>query len=540
MEKINIKRVISIFGVVSLILLNSCEENLLEKYPTDKLSEATFWKTEKDAMLALTGVYNEGTQANGRYFSFWMKGTTLRFDLFADNGNEKDNRLEYNGNLTSTDTYVTNMWRASWNKIVRCNNFLANIPKVQMNEQKKNAMVAEVKFIRAYFYFLMSQYWGGVPLFSEVLDYQTANTISRSAKSEVVAFALNELTGAAENLPGTRPNSEYGRITKGAALAIKGRLLMSEKRWSEAAQTYKQIIDLGIYQIDPRYKQLFEDEGEMNKEVILAFPLVENTYGDDVIKLSIPTALGGWKQFNVFNDLVEDYEMIDGKTIDESPLFDINNPYNNRDPRLYMTIFLSRYTVFRGKLYDGHPDSKTSDILTRRRWTGYGLKKFADETYTGNNDIYGADFPVIRYAEILLSYLESKLEAGDPVDQTLLDQSINLVRGRAAVGMPPVTETDPEKLRVILRRERRIELAFEGLRLFDLLRWHTAHIKINEPVYGIKLTNDPANYTGGFIINENGYYFYEQPIFKEDANYLWPIPQSEIDINPNLEQNPGY
>jgi hypothetical protein len=121
--------------------------------------------------------------------------------------------------------------------------------------------------------------------------------------------------------------------------------------------------------------------------------------------------------------------------------------------------------------------------------------------------------------------------------------------------MPPVTQTDPAQLREILRRERRIELAFEGLRLFDLLRWQLADIKLNEPVYGLKLTNDPDNYTGGFAIDEDGYYFYEQPIFYDhyylwhyfyeqpifyDHYYLWPIPQSERDINPNLEQNPGY
>ncbi len=525
--------------MLMIMSMISCQD-LLEKYPSDQLSEATFWQTEKDANLALIGVYHEVPGNNWNFFSFWMKGLVIRFDLFADNGNEKDRRINYDGTLTPSHTRVASIWSASYNKIARCNNFLANIQNVEMDEQKKNKMIAEVRFIRAYFYYYMSQLWGGVPLVTKVLDYDAANTISKSAKSAIVNFTLTELTEAASILPLTRPDNEYGRVTKGAALAIQGRLLMAEQRWTEAAQIFKQIMDMGIYEIDPRYKELFEYAGEKSKEVIHAFPYIENEYGTDIQKLCMPSANGGWHQLNAFNNLVDAYEMIDGKTTDESPLFDMNNPYENRDPRLYMTVLLSRYHTFRGKLYDGHPDSKTNDVLGRRNWTGLGINKFLDHNYTGNINQYGADFPVIRLAEILLSYLESKLEAGEPIEQNLLDQTINLVRGREAVHMPPVTETDPDKLRMILRRERRVELAFEGQRLFDLLRWKTAHIYLNEPFTGIKITNNPDNYEGGWTINENGYFLFEQPIFNENVNYLWPIPQSEIDINPNLEQNPGY
>lgn len=536
MRKIILKRILFLLMVVGMF---ACQD-FLEKYPSDELSEPTFWRTEKDATLALTGVYHEVPGANWNFFSFWMKGLIWRFDLFADNGNEKDRRINYDGTLTPAQTRVASIWGASYNKIARCNNFLTNIGNVEMPDQKKNEMIAEVRFIRAYFYYYMSQLWGGVPLVTEVLGYEAANTISRSSKSVIVNFALTELAEAASSLPVSRPNNEYGRVTKGAALAIQGRLLMAEQKWTEAAQIYKQIMDLGIYQIDPRYKELFEYAGEKSKEVVHAFPYLENVYGDDIQKMCMPAANGGWHQVNAFNNLVEEYEMIDGKTTDESPLFDPNNPYLNRDPRLYMTVLLSRYHTYKGKLYDGHPDSKTTDVLGRRNWSGLLINKYLDHNYTGNINLYGADFPAIRYAEILLSYLESKLEAGDPIDQNLLNQTINLVRGRVAVKMPPVTETDRNKLRVILRRERRVELAFEGHRLFDLLRWRTAHIHLNEPFTGIKITNDPANYTGGWTINEKGYFIFERPIFDENVHYLWPIPQSERDINPNLEQNPGY
>lgn len=525
--------------------ITSCSDDFLERNPTDQLSESSFWATENDALLALTGVYHDSPKVGTGPFrySFWSGSTLLRLDLMTDNGDEKDRRLEpmTNGTLTSGYWIVEEFWGQAWDKIVRCNAFLDHIGAATIDEQSKSQMVAEVRFIRAYYYFWMTTFWGDVPLVTSVASYSEANSIGRTPKSEVVQFVLDELTEAAEDLPVSRPNDEYGRVTRAAALAIKGRLQMSEKDWSGAADTYKNIIDLNQYQIAPFYKELFEDDGERNNEVILAFTRLDNVFGEDIIKHCIPAVYGGWHQFNVFNNLVEDYEMTDGLTTDQSPLYDPMHPYDNRDPRLDMTVFISQRSVFRGtQLYDARPNSPTNDALPRRHWTGYGLRKFADEDYTGSVDSYGADFPVVRYAEVLLSYLESKLEAGDPIDQNLLDQTINQVRGRATVNMPPVTETDPTLLRDILRRERRVELAFEGLRLYDLFRWRTAQIKLNEPVFGMKLTDDPQNYDGGYQIDDEGYYFYEDPNFREDVDYLWPIPQTELDINPNLGQNPSY
>lgn len=153
----------------------------------------------------------------------------------------------------------------------------------------------------------------------------------------------------------------------------------------------------------------------------------------------------------------------------------------------------------------------------------------------------GTNWILIRYAEVLLGYLESELESGATIDQTLLDQTINLVRGRAAVNMPPVTTTDASKLREIIRRERRVEFAFEGLRYYDILRWGIAADELNHQFTGQKLTNDPLNYTA-YPVDADGYYIMSQQnrAFIAGKNELWPIPQSEIDINPNLTQNPNY
>jgi len=525
-------------------LISGCQKNLLDKNPLDQLSTATFWKSESDALLALTGVYNTGSSyESGPMYDLWKPDTYIRLlDLTTDNGYEKDNMVGdlNNGNRTATYGPVQILWQTSYQKIARCNNFLENIDAVPMDTVAKAAMKAEVRTIRAYDYFYLAFYWGDIPLVTKVLSINEANTISRTPRKDVISFVLSELQRSAGDLPATYPVAQKGRITQAAALAILGRVQLSEKLWADAVNTYKQIIDLNLYSIDPQYKQLFEVAGENSAELILSAKRMQNVFGTLVQRSCIPFMYGGYHQFNVYNELVEAYQCTDGKSIQESPLYDPAHPYQNRDPRLYASVFIPENTVFKGQLYVAHPDSvKAKDRLPLRAWSGYALKKFADESYTGPITSYGGDFPLVRYAEVLLSYLEANIEAGNPITQNLLDQTINKVRGRAAVNMPPVTETDPVALTPILRNERRVELAFEGLRLFDLYRWHIAHTVLEGKFHGMKLTNDPANYTA-FPVDNNGYFMCRQMAFRENTDYLFPVPQSERDVDTNLTQNPGY
>ena len=524
--------------------LTSCNDDFLERQPTDELSEGTFWKSQEDAMLALTGVYHDvpGYYSGYRY-GFWKPETYIRLDATTDNGYEKDNRITNinSGTVTPSFFVVDIFWESSYDKISRCNNFLSNIQNVQMNEDERAEMIAEVRFIRAYFYFWMSRLWGGVPLVTDVLTVNEANSVSRASYEEVVDFVMNELNAAANDLPETRPDDEHGRIVKAAALAIKGRLLMAEKQWAEAAVAYEEIINMGIYELDTRYEELFLDDGERSNEIILSIKNKEDDFPNRLPQAVYPFMFGGYHQLNVFKNLVTDYGMKDGSTIQESSLYDFKNPFENRDPRLEMSVFYPEKTIFKGRLYVAHPDSAGApDRLPRRDWSGFALKKFADENFDGNPTNYGGDFPLVRYAEVLLSYLESKLEAGDPITQGLLDQTINEVRGRESVQVAPVTVTDPGELREILRRERRIELAFEGLRLYDLFRWRTAHIELDDKFYGMQITYEPETYDGQFEIDDEGFVFSKEKNFRENVDYLWPIPQDEMDINKNLEQNPGY
>jgi hypothetical protein len=409
-----------------------------------------------------------------------------------------------------------------------------------MDESKKAAMKAEVRTLRAYEFFNLALYYGDVPLPKKMLTINEANTIARSPKAEVWTFAEQELSAAITALPVTRPSSESGRITKGACRAILGRVQMAEKKWKEAAATYKSIMDDNVYEIDQAgYRQLFMLTGENSKEVVLSSQFQEDLYSHVMLQYLYPEAFGGWHQYSPYNELVQTFECKDGQTIGQSPLYNSNTPYDNRDPRLDYTIMINRRTVFKGATFVSEPGSSSPDRMNKYNWSGYCINKFMDSTFSGNLMNYGGNYPIIRYAEVLLSYLESKSEAGDAVDQALLNETINKVRSRPGVNMPAVLVTGQAALRTVLRRERAAELAFEGLHYFDILRWGTAAAELNRQFTGMKLTNDPLNYKD-YPVDANGFFIYQRRNFRAGINELWPIPQAERDVNANLTQNTGY
>lgn len=525
-----------------VLILPGCED-LLDENPKNELSEGTFWNSKSDALMGLMGCYErldeghvtfDGWTVNTVYFSHWTdESTSIRTG--------EPSRFPSDG-IRATNSEVDIMWRNQYQKIARVNYFLQNIDKVTgMTEEEKAEMIAEAKVLRAYSYFWLSQLWGDVPLVDKVLTFSEANSIGQTPRQEVIDFTLNELTQAAEDLPVRRPPSEFGRVEKGVALAIKGRLLMATQQWAAAAETYKQIIDLNRYIIDPRFKKLFEDEGEQSDEIIFSTIYTQTEDGQRISQLvNWPSWFGSNNGLQFYQGFVDHFLMKDGKPIETSSLYDPNNPFENRDPRLYYTVLLPGYSEVDGEVFQGHPDSIAMHGQTGPDCTGYAMNKFHDRTYDGPKKEYGGDYPLIRYAEVLLSYLESRLEAGESITQALLDETINKVRSRAEVNMPPVTETDPDKLREIVRRERAVELACEGgIRYWDLLRWRKLVEVFDQTFYGMKITDDPDSYTGSYNINDEGHLIINKFVFDEH-NYLWPIPLRELDVNKALVQNPGY
>jgi len=543
--KKNYKFFISVILAFLFLFSPGCSD-FLEETPTASLSEGIFWQTENDAFQALVGVYSTYYDKYAERVNNLDK-SMIWMSAYAGYASWRSFAWSRDVEILPTHGTITTMWQKMFRHVSRANYFLDNIEKVEMDVTKKKQMIAEVRFLRAFSYFWLSQTFGNVPLITTTLTFEEANSATQSTEKQIVDFVVTELTEITPDLPIKQASSDMGRIERGAALALKGRCLMAQKKWTEAALTYKSIMELGRYEIDPRYKKLFEDEGENNNEFIFANQYMENEYGESMSQHNIrPSLYGGYNACNVFKHFVDAFPMIDGLPIDKSPLYDPLNPFDNRDPRLYATLLLTGYTKIylpdkpEGVIFQGDPATIAKSGQTGPNISGYQLQKFWDPMFEGNRQNYGGDYPQIRYAEVLLSYLESKLEAGDPISQELLDQTINKVRQREEINMPRVTETDVAKLRPILRNERWIELAFEGgIRYFDIKRWNILVEEVNRQILGLKITDDPQNYTGMYNINDEGYLIIGE-LKCHEHNYLWPIPLSELDVNDNMAQNPGY
>ncbi|PXV58926.1 putative outer membrane starch-binding protein [Dysgonomonas alginatilytica] len=241
MKKQNLNNIYIISILLGIINLG-CSD-IFDKSPLDAVSDGTFWNTESDADLALIGCYDVNEGWGGE--DFWVNRGLLFIDLAAGNGSEKENFTSSitDGTLNSSHWAMEAYWKHSYERIATCNNFLDNIGKIQMKDTKKNMMISEIRTIRAYEYFNLGLYFGNVPLVEHVLTIEQANSVFQSTRDVIWAFAEKELKESCEALPPSRPDSEQGRITQAAALAILGRLQMAGKKWSDAAESYKKIID---------------------------------------------------------------------------------------------------------------------------------------------------------------------------------------------------------------------------------------------------------------------------------------------------------
>lgn len=549
MKNIYIYLTLSVACLMVLATASSCKKSL-EQSPLDEFDTRTFWVSEENAMLALNGVYrgNHNSSASQTPSSWWGYQAMIYLETATDNAytGQGDNTVYHkltNGTLTSNVGVLSDFWTASYRTIALANDFLENIDQVTAEESRKNRLKSEARFIRACQYFYLSQYFGSVPLVTKTLTIQEANTVTKAPKSEIISFIEDEFKACAPALPRYKdiPLSEMGRASEQAVLAFLGRLQLSEQRFSDAAGTYKKIIDYGDNIIDPDYSSIFLESNENSREHIFSFQLIPNLIPNPMMRQLAPrTIMAGTTLVNPLGSLVEAYPFIDGSPFSfTDPRYDPKDIGKNRDPRLRYTIYYDNAPFKGGKLFT-HPDSVNSvDRISRfNSKTGFIVKKYIDENFGGNlNTDYGVNVPVIRYAEVLLSYLEAKLEAGDAIDQTLLNTTINRVRGRASVNMPAVTQTSPALLRPILRNERRIELTFEGIRLWDLLRWKIADQVLKGDFYGAaypgaktapkkKSATTPADPYGRWYVTTRN--------FRKGIDETWPIPQSEVNINPGL------
>ena len=419
-------------------------------------------------------------------------------------------------------------------------------------------MIEEVKCLRAYFFFNLAFYYKDVPMPLTSLTQAEANSISQTPQAEVYAQVESDLKEAINVLPEKYDSEDYGRFTKGAALTLLSRLYLAQDRWEDAANVLSQVISSGVYEIDTRngkdsYEKLFQIGGEYSPETIFCIMGVKDKFTNSRYQYLYPEcAYGGWHQFAPYNELVKEYFCTDGKSIEESSVYDENDPYMNRDIRLYASIFLPPLGSYPGTkyndiTYDCYKGANTADAYNKfALFNGYCPKKGCDPSITNNLSSTYTYTPIMRYAEVLLSYLEAVNESNPAsVTQSVLDMTINKIRQRAQ--LPDLNKADfsQDQLREAIRKERRVELAFEGLRYFDVLRWGIAEKVLNHTFTGVKLSDDPnaKNYRGSGAsaspVDKDMYYQFEKRTWSAHNRYF-PIPQNDLNINKNLKQNEGY
>jgi len=558
MTRINIQSIIAGVFISSMILTGTGCEDLLDKQPLTSISDASFWTGESDALLALVGCYK--FPSGWTHEDFATPQGLLYLDFAGGNGVEKENFTTVG--MASTNTIATSgnvqgYWSNAYSQIAQYNTFLDKIGDCPMDEDKKILWASEVKCLRAYYLFYLAFHFKDVPMPLTSLSVADANSIGQTPQADVYKQIENDLKEAISILPQERSSSEYGRYTTGAAQVLLSRLYLAQERWADAASILNEVIDSELYELDrtngdDSYEKLFRIGGEYSSEMIFCIQYLKDNITTSRYIYLTPECLGGWHQFAPYNELVKAYFCTDGKDIYTSSVYNDDDPYTNRDPRLYASIFLPPVgtypgTTFNNVTYNSFLGANKNDSYNRfALFNGYCPKKGLDASVTNLYETYTYT-PIMRYAEVLLSYLEAVNEATPGnVDQQLLDLTINDIRDR--VNLPPVQIADlatQDLVRQAVRKERRVELAFEGFRYYDVLRWETAEQELNHSFTGVKLSDDPEapNYRGSGStaskVDEDMYYEFEVRTW-DSHNRYFPIPQNDININKNLEQNPGY
>lgn len=562
MKTIN-KYKVWIFTALTAFLVVSCEKDYLEITPTDRvsdvsiLSDSTLFKAyviNRYLGVRLTNKEGEGTPPGfGRGFEYAMWSSLTDESIY---NNDDDTWLIQQGLLSPENTGIAGtFWKRSYRSIREVNYALIHLDELQMSEGGKKLLRAELRFIRAFRYHDLIRNYGEVVLVGDNVpelgdDFTEGSFFDRRPIQEGIDYVIGELNALAPDLPIQNSSSwELGRATRGAALALKSRLLLyaasplytggssDTQKWEQAAQAAKDVMDLGQYSLYPDYGDLFLEEGSTSETIFARYYNLSALHTHLEIANG-PNGYGGWGGNLPLQNLVDDYEMADGRSFSWSNPEMAEAPYENRDPRFYETI-LYNGAQYRDRAIEtftpGGLDSKDGPDNWNTSKTGYYLKKFINEELPIRNPwgVAGTqNWIYFRYAEILLNYAEAKNEAGGP-DQSVYD-AINSIRQRA--GMPDLPSgLSQTQMREAIRHERRIELAFEEHRFYDVRRWMIAEQTENQPAQGISITKESSGeYSYEITTALSGKSFEEQ-------HYWLPIPREEILASDNkLEQNPNY
>ena len=556
----------------------------LETYPGDKVNEGTFYKTGDHAHQGLMGIYGM-LRLNEAY------GYQFCFDHLGDIANGYNYYMMFLATYTDRDGTIQAHWQTFYDGIHRVNTFIRSVKGMRgiITDEQINEYVAEAKFLRAMFYFSLTDLFGGVPYYDEStnVNEEFMNLKQpRSSLEEVRAHILEDLDEAIKYLPVEHAASEYGRATKGAAYALRGKVHLYDKEWQSAINDFEEIVynksnNYG-YALDDDYARVFKlYNGAKSPETVFSIQNksgVGTEYGMQIQALmGCRGAYGScWNNTVPSTQLVDMYEFKDGRPFNWDEIFPgynamtpeqrkellsvemdgsgtivglreadtakILSAYTCRDPRLMATVIVP-YSHYMGNIgrttnvdlifaldHNLAGNANGGTIQNNAGWVSYLYRKFVTEGDQGgaiSNRLHTPfAFPLIRFADVLLMLSEAYNEAGQ-LDKAVTE--FNKVRAR--VGMPGLNSgpawmvvSNKEQMAERIRKERAVEFAGEGLRFSDLRRW------------GYEIAHKTLN-------NVDAVNIYGEPIYTHlftERDMLWPIPGVERERNKELTQNPGW
>jgi hypothetical protein len=592
------KQILLLIPILALSL-SACQK-FLDRKPLDASSATTFLSNQAEMEQGLTGVYASSMWviANNTPMLFEIEAST---DMAMKRGGNAADLIAMGdgGPFLVNNAVIIPAWNQAYKLVQRANQQILGMEngKANVTTATYNRIKAEAQVLRAWGYFHLMMWFGDVPYYKAPPAVEEVLSAKRTPVATIVADLYKELDEAvaAFDAAGTAPVQTLGKVNKGFALGVKAKLALLIKDYKTAAAATKTVIDGGQYSLNPVYQNLFSLAGQntnAGREILFC-----QTYPTDVNEpqnwgpiLGVPRQVTNSQSSHFPSQaLVDQFEDRSGNRIDASTTYDPANPRLNRDRRLAWSIYLPGDTMV-------HYASKTAALPYNnlRERTIFNIytnvrRKFNwntgvwDNITGGNNDWIGAQaagiqwqvsatgniggvgyvwnkyndttqytfeskvgYVLMRYADILLMYAESKIELNE-IDATVT-AAINAVRARS--GQPATALVSQSDLRTLVRRERAVEFAGEGLRLFDLRRWDIYAKANSQPIVGISL--DPAVPAANPTFDANNIPDYSASINQRirfraqtransNAKYkLWPIPQSEIDNNPGLTQNTGW
>ncbi|MFD0763536.1 RagB/SusD family nutrient uptake outer membrane protein [Mucilaginibacter lutimaris] len=569
---------------LALFLLASCKKDgFLGQTTTSNLTEETVFKDSANTVRFLAGIYaNVGFSASASRFTYGpdifhqtpnggLDASSDEAEVFSSGGSTA---LAWETGTVNAAVITDDAYKTSYNNIRAVNQLLKNLPKAPIVAFVKTQMTAEAHFLRAWYYAILLKHYGGVHLVGDsIYNYTDKIPAARNTYEECVNYILAECDLAAQDLPNAQSGVNYGRASKGACLALKSRVLLyaasplfnqsplkdiknvelvgykeySLERWRIARDAAAAVIGLGAYSLNTDnstpgvgFRDLFTKR--YNTEYI--FQLMRPNDNVDLENLFQPPSRTGKNGAFPLQGLVDAFPMRNGKPItDPSSGYNPQNPYAGRDPRLDYTVVRDQ-TPMQNRLISGfspvnifqgnYNNLKTGpDAVHVGTSTGYYTNKMLSPNAVANDFMHRTErcLPLIRYAEVLLNYAEAANEYSGP-DATVY-QAVESIRERA--GLSPFklpSGLSQTEMRQVIQNERRIELAFEEHRFWDVRRWKIAEQTDNIQTKGMEVNRDGSNVTYKiFDVRKRNF---------RPAMYLWPLPQAEVAKSPEMIQNPGY